>query len=58
MLSPEKGDRSVSESEVKVTLNATATSEPIRKYFTTIFIEPARKAALNVQGSFEEGSGR
>jgi hypothetical protein len=48
----------VSESEVKVTLNTTAASEPIRKYFAMVFIEPARKAALKVQGSFEEGSGR
>jgi hypothetical protein len=58
MLSPEKGDRAVSESKVKVALNATATNEPIRKYFTTVFIEPAGKAALDVQGAFEEGSGR
>lgn len=48
----------MSESEVKVTLNATETGEPIRKHFTRFFTEPAEKAALNVQGSFEEGSGR
>jgi hypothetical protein len=46
MLALEKGNRAVSESEVKVTLKATATGEPVRK------------AALNVQGSFEERSGR
>jgi hypothetical protein len=43
----------VSESEVKVTRNATATGEP-----PGFFTEPAWKAALNVQASFEEGSGR
>jgi len=58
MLLAEKENRAVSECEVKVTRNAAATGEPIRKRFTRIFIEPAWKAALNVQASFEEGSGR
>ena len=58
MLSPEKDNCAVSESEVKVTLNATETGEPLRKHFTKVFIEPAEQAALNAQGSFEEGSGR
>jgi hypothetical protein len=58
MLSPEKDDRAVSESEVKVTLNAMETGEPIRKHFTKVLYRAGREAALNVQGSFEEGSGR
>jgi hypothetical protein len=58
MLSPGEDNRAVSECEVKVTRNATETGEPIRKRFTRVLREPARKAALNVQGSFEEGSGR
>ena len=48
----------MSESEVKATPKATETGEPIRKHFTKVFIEPAEQAALNVKGSFEEGSGR
>jgi len=36
MLSPEKGNHAVSESDVKVTLKATATSEPIRKHLATV----------------------
>jgi len=58
MLSPEMDTRAVSESEVKVTLNATEAGEPIRKHFSNVLHQPARKAALDVQGSFEEGSGR
>jgi hypothetical protein len=50
MLSPEKGDRGVIESKVKVTLNATATSEPIRKYFTTVFIEPGQESRARRPG--------
>ena len=60
MLSPEKDNCAVSESKVKVTLNATETGEPISKTLQQgFFTEPAfKKAALDVQGSFEEGSGR
>ncbi len=47
MLSPEKDNRAVSESEMKVTLNATETGEPARKPFTKVLTEPARKAALD-----------
>jgi hypothetical protein len=36
MLSPEEDNRAVSESEVKVTLNATDTGEPIRKHFSNV----------------------
>ena len=48
----------MSECEVKVTLNATETGEPIRKHFTKVLHRAGREAALNVKGSFEEGSGR
>ena len=58
MLSPGKDNCAVSESEVKVTPNATEMGEPIRKHSPRFFIEPAEQAALNVKGSFEEGSGR
>jgi hypothetical protein len=37
MLSPEEDNRAVSESEVKVTLNATEAGEPIRKHFSDVF---------------------
>jgi hypothetical protein len=37
MLSPEEDNRAVSESEVKVTLSAMETSEPIRNHFTKVF---------------------
>jgi hypothetical protein len=36
MLSPEEDNRAVSESEVKATLNATDTGEPIRKHFSNV----------------------
>jgi hypothetical protein len=36
MLSPEKDDCAVSESKVKVTLNATETGEPTRKHFSNV----------------------
>jgi hypothetical protein len=36
MLSPEEDNRAVSESEVKVTLKATETGKPIRKYFSNV----------------------
>jgi hypothetical protein len=36
MLSPEEDNRAVSESEVKVTLKATETGEPIRKHFSNV----------------------
>jgi hypothetical protein len=36
MLSPEKDNCAVSESEVKVTLNATEASEPTGKHFSSI----------------------
>jgi hypothetical protein len=58
MLSPGKDDCAVSESKVKVTLNAT---EQVSRSVSTsagFFTEPAQKVALDVQGSFEEGSGR
>jgi hypothetical protein len=58
MLSPEMDNRAVSESEVKVTLNATEAGEPIRKQFSNVLHRAGQRAALNVQGSFEEGSGR
>jgi hypothetical protein len=58
MLSAEKENRAVSGCEVKVTRNATSTGEPIRKRFTRIFHRAAWIAALNIQASFEEGSGR
>jgi hypothetical protein len=45
MLSPERDNRAVSESERKITLNA-------------VNREPTVKVALHVQGSFEKGSGR
>jgi hypothetical protein len=44
LLSPEKDNRAVSESEVKVTLNATATSEPIKKHFTRVFHRADRES--------------
>jgi hypothetical protein len=40
MLSPEKSNRAVSESEVKVTLNAMEADEPIRKHFSKV-LHPA-----------------
>ena len=46
MLSPERDNRAVNESELKIALNATETGEP------------TSRVALHVQGSFEEGSGR
>jgi hypothetical protein len=58
MRSAEQDNRAVSECEVKVTLNATETGEPIRKHFTKVLRRAGREAALNVKGSFEEGSGR
>jgi hypothetical protein len=49
----EKGNSAVRESEVEITLNATETGETIRRHFPKVFfIEPVKKAALNVQGSF------
>src|SRR5215204_1310791 len=36
MLSPEADNRAASESEVKVTLNATEAGEPIRKHFSNV----------------------
>jgi len=58
MLSPERDNRAVNESELKIALNATETGQPTRRRFTRVFIEPTSKVALYVQGSFEEGSGR
>jgi len=37
MLSLVEDNRAVSESEVKVTLNATEAGKPIRKHFTKVF---------------------
>jgi hypothetical protein len=37
---------------------ATETGEPTRKHSPRFFFEPVKEAALNVQGLFEEGSGR
>jgi hypothetical protein len=58
ILSAEKENCAVSGCDVEVTRNAASTGEPIRKRFTGFFIEPAWKAALDIQASFEEGSGR
>ena len=45
------GMAAVHESEVKV-MHATVTGELIRNTSPRFFIEPVKKAALNVQGSF------
>jgi hypothetical protein len=37
MLSPERDNRAVSESELKITLNATETGEPTRRRFARSF---------------------
>ena len=58
MLSLGKDNCAVSESEVKVTPNATETGNRPGNTSPRFFIEPAEQVALNVKGSFEEGSGR
>ena len=50
MLSAEQDNRAVSECEVKVTLNATETGEPIRKHFRRFFTEPAEKPRSTSEG--------
>jgi len=57
MRSAEQDNRAVSECEVKVTLNAKRASRS-GNIFTKVLHRAGREAALNVKGSFEEGSGR
>ena len=44
--------------KVKAAPSATETGEPTNKHFPQVCIEPVKKAALNVEGLFQEGSGR
>jgi hypothetical protein len=41
-----------------VKVNTTETGEPIKKQFLKFFHRAGQEAALNVQGSLQEGSGR